>query len=165
MKIMRKPVLTEVWRFSDAGVKENIGIAPRYFGDVRDCESGKKPFLQLFSLWLFLVTELLFSAFPGGGYNKRQRYLPFAIKIIIDVQLIIIYSNSIGQICNYQQREDDYVKSGEPVYTCLYSHWIRDDSYRNPDEIWEIGQSLLDFIYKDFSGQSSSDGEVMSYPG
>ena len=55
-----------VWRFSDAGVKKNIGIAPRYFGDVRDCESGKKPFLQLFSLWLFLVTELLFSAFPGG---------------------------------------------------------------------------------------------------
>ena len=27
-----------VWRFSDAGVKKNIDIAPRYFGDVRDWE-------------------------------------------------------------------------------------------------------------------------------
>ncbi|WP_346697947.1 DUF6076 domain-containing protein [Catenibacillus scindens] len=40
------------------------------------------------------------------------------------------------------------------VYIPIGSEMI---SYRNPDEIWEIGQSLLDFIYKDFSGQSSSD--------
>ena len=42
------------------------------------------------------------------------------------------------------------------VYIPMGSETI---SYRNPDETFEMGQSLLDFIYKDLSGRTFDDRE------